>query len=157
SNTATFLAFSCDKIVMEGEVKQGEVVVQAGGRLGEFDRFLKGRQQLESVVRRTPTDIAAKRFYPPVIAERSLNRDPRIHEVVSIKGDQERRFLSEEQLDADRKSKEPHWKSVGLIKPATKADENQYLTLSAQAAKDLGIAHAVVANLEGLYELEGLS
>jgi membrane-bound ClpP family serine protease len=46
---------------------------------------------------------------------------------------------------------------VGLIKPATKADENQYLTLSAQAAKDLGIAHAVVANLEGLYELEGLS
>src|SRR5581483_3891295 len=89
--------------------------------------------------------------------EGMASREMRIHEVVSIKGDQERRFLSEEQLEADRKSQEPHWKSVSLIKPATKADEGQYLTLSAQTAKDLGIADAVVTNLEGLYELEGLN
>lgn len=157
SNTATFLAFACDKLVMEGEVKQGDIVVQSGGRLGDFDRFLKGRPQLEAVVRRTLADIATRRYYPQVIAEGMASREMRIHEVVSIKGDQERRFLSEEQLEADRKSQEPHWKSVSLIKPATKDDEGQYLTLSAQTAKDLGIADAVVTNLEGLYELEGLN
>jgi hypothetical protein len=157
SNTATFLAFACDKIVVDGEVKQGDVVVQAGGRLGEFDRFLKGRPQLEATVRRTLAEIASRRYYPQVIAEGMVNRELRIHEVVSIKGDQEKRFLSEEQFDDDRKGKDPHWRSVGLIKPATKADEGQYLTLSAQTAKDLGIAHAVVPNLEGLYELEGLN
>jgi membrane-bound ClpP family serine protease len=156
-NTATFLAFACDKIVMEAEVKQGDVVVRAGGRLGDFDRFLKGRPQLEAVVRRNLVDIAAKRYYPQVIAEGMLSRELRIHEVVSIKGDQERRFLSEEQLEADRKSPEPRWRSAGLVKPATKADEGQYLTLSAQAAKELGIATAVVPNLEALYELEGLN
>jgi membrane-bound ClpP family serine protease len=157
SNTATFLAFACDKIVMQGEVKEGDVILQASSRLGEFDRFLKGRPQLEATIRRNLIDVAARRYYPQVIAEGMLSRDLRIYEVISIKGDQERRFLSEEQLDADRKSKEPRWRSVSVIKPATRADEDQYLTLSAQAAKDLGIAHAVVTNLEGLYEQEGLN
>jgi membrane-bound ClpP family serine protease len=151
-NTAAFLAFACDRIFMQRETKQGEVVTQPGAFLGDFERFLKDRPSMEATIRRNLAEIAGRRYYPPVIAEGLLSRDLCIHDVESTKGASERRFLSQEQLDADLKGKDPRWKSLDVVKKS-----GSYLTLSAEQAFKLHIADAVVGNLEDVYGMEGLT
>jgi hypothetical protein len=48
-NTAAFLAFGCNRVVMQGEVKQGETVVGQGARLGDFDRYVQDHPSLEAL------------------------------------------------------------------------------------------------------------
>src|SRR6185312_15597981 len=94
-NTAAFLAFACNKIVMQRESKQGGQVVQKGGRLGDFGRYLQTHPGLEGTIRRNLTEIAAKKHYPPLLAEGMLDRDLRIVAVESTREESARKFISE--------------------------------------------------------------
>jgi membrane-bound serine protease (ClpP class) len=100
--------------------------------------------------------VAGLQHYPVLLAEGMLSRDLCIHAVVSTKGGSARKFLSKEEFQADQQGeKAPHlWRSVDLVKPA---DENKYLTLGAERARELGVAQDVVHGLNDLYELEGVS
>jgi membrane-bound serine protease (ClpP class) len=116
-NTATFLAFACNKIVMQREIKQGGQVVQKGARLGDFDRYMQAHPGLEATVRRNLAEIAAKKHYPPILAEGMLDRKLGIVAVESTKEESARKFISEAELKADQQG-ERRWRSVGVVKPA---------------------------------------
>jgi membrane-bound ClpP family serine protease len=155
-NTATFLAFACNKIVMQREIKQNGQVVQKGGRLGDFGRYLQGQPTLEATLRRNLAEIAARKHYPPILAEGMLDRELRIVAVESTREESMRKLISEAELKADQQG-ERRWRSVGVVKPANEREEGRYLTLSADQARELGVASAVVDGFEEVCELEGVS
>jgi membrane-bound ClpP family serine protease len=155
-DTAAFLALACNKIVMQREIKQNGQLVQEGGILGGFDRYLLEHPDREAIIRRNLADIAEKKHYPRLIAEGMLDRNLRIYAVKSAKEESARKFMSKAELDADQRG-EQRWQSVGVIKPPSDKEENNYLTLSADQTRELGLAREVVNNFEELCELEGVS
>jgi membrane-bound serine protease (ClpP class) len=150
-DTAAFLAFACNKIVMQREIKQNGQLIQEGAVLGGFDRYLTDHPGLEAAMRSNLADIAEKKHYPRILAEGMLDRDLRIYAVKSTKEESAHRFISKAELDADQQGQR-HWHSTRVVK-----EESQYLTLSAEQARDLGMAREVVNNFEELCELEGIS
>jgi membrane-bound ClpP family serine protease len=146
-NTAAFLAFACNKIVMQREAK-----------LGDFDAYMKDRPTLEATVRKNLSEVAGKQHYPVLLADGMLSRELRIHRVESVKGENARTFLSDDDFRADQgQGGEHRWRSLGLVKPQAEADENKYLTLTAERARELGVAQEVVPSFEKLCELEGVN
>jgi membrane-bound serine protease (ClpP class) len=149
---AAFLAFACNKIVMQGEIKQKDQPVQEGAILGGFDRYVQEHPAREGTLRRNLGDIAEKKHYPRILAEGMLDRDLRIVAVESIKEESARKFISMADLEADQQG-EHRWRSVDdRVK-----EEGQYLTLTAERARELGVAREAVNNFEELCELEGVS
>jgi membrane-bound ClpP family serine protease len=165
-NTAAFLALGCDKIVMQGEQKQGDTVIQPGGHLGGFDDYFSGaafrnHPEAREAVREDLAAIAAKRHHPTVLAEGFASRELRIYGVVekTTPHNQERRYLrciSEEDYRADE-AKDKRWRIVETVKPRHEADKDQYLTLNAQRARDLKLATDVVNSFEELCDHRGIS
>jgi membrane-bound ClpP family serine protease len=141
-NTATFLAFACDQIVMDPKA-----------RLGDFDRFVQTHPGVEATTRANLMEVAGKQHYPVILAEGMLSEDLRIHKARSKRGESREEFVSEQQLKTQKDDKDNLlWESKEVIKPAGK-----YLTLDADTARSLGVARAVVRNLDELYDLEGVS
>ncbi|HEY7426549.1 MAG TPA: hypothetical protein VH682_20105, partial [Gemmataceae bacterium] len=155
-NTAAFLAFACNKIVMQREITKDGRQVQAGAHLGGFERYILEHPTLEASLRRNLADVAARKHYPALLAEGMLDRDLRIVAVESTKEESTQKFISDAELKADQRG-EQRWRSVGVIKPSKEKDEGQYLTLTAEQARDLGVAREVVGTFEDLCELEGVS
>ncbi len=155
-NTAAFLAFACNKIVFQRETRQGDLLVQHGGQLGDFDRYVQAQPHLEPVLRRNLAEVAKKQHYPPILAEGMLDRDLRIYRAESVKGDSAVRFLGEEEVKADRQG-EQRWGNLKTLKPRTPADEGKYLTLDADAARDWDVSRTTAGNFEELCEQEGVS
>ena len=159
-NTAAFLAFACNKIVMQGavkEVKPGQQWPESNqAHLGDFERYIQEHPTLETTLRRNLAELAARKHYPPIIAEGLLDRDLRIVAVESTREESARKFLSESELKADQQGPR-RWRTVAVIKPANDKEQGKYLTLTADKARDLGIAREVVANFEEVCELEGVS
>jgi membrane-bound serine protease (ClpP class) len=149
-NTAAFLAFGCTKIVFQRETRQGDLIVQQGGRLGDFERYLQDRPSLEPVLRRNLAEVAKKQHYPPILAEGMLNRELRIYRAESVKGDSAVRFLSEEEVRADRQG-EQRWGNLKTVKA-----EGKYLALDAETARDWDVSRTTAASFEELCEQEGL-
>jgi membrane-bound serine protease (ClpP class) len=150
-DTTAFLAFACDKIVMQREIKQNGQLIQEGAVLGGFDRYLLDHPGQEAAMRGNLANIAEKKHYPRILAEGMLNRDLRVYAVKSTKEESARKFISKADLDADQQGQR-RWHSTQVVK-----EENQYLTLAAEQARDLGVAREVVNNFEELCELEGIS
>jgi membrane-bound ClpP family serine protease len=156
-DTAAFLAFACDKIIMQREIKgQDGQPGKDGGRLGGFDRYVQEHPNLETTLRRNLAEIAAKKHYPPILAEGMLDRELRIVAVESTREESARKFLSEAELKADQQ-REHRWRSVGVVKPANDKEEGKYLTLSADQARELGVAREVVGGFDEICEQEGVS
>jgi membrane-bound ClpP family serine protease len=150
-DTAAFLAFACDKIVLQREIKQDGRIVQEGAAFGGFERYLHEHSGQESVIRRNLADIAEKKHYPRILAEGMLDRELRIYSVKSTKEESARKYLSKAELEADQQGAQ-RWQSVGTVK-----EEKQYLTLTSDQARNLGVAREVVNNFEELCDLEGVS
>ncbi len=150
-DTATFLALACNKIVMQREIKQNGQLVQEGAVLGDFDRYLLEHPALEATMRGNLADIAEKKHYPRLLAEGMLDRGLCIYAVQSTKEESARRFISKAELEADQQ-RQQRWRSTRVVK-----EENQYLTLTAEQARDVGLARDAVNNFEELCELEGVS
>ncbi len=155
-DTAAFLAFACDKIVMQREIKQNGQLVQEGAVLGGFDHYVLEHPGLEATIRRNLGDIAEKKHYPRLLAEGMLDRQLRIVAVESIKEESARKYITEAELKADQQG-EHRWRSVGVVKPANDKEDNQYLTLTAEQARNLGVARDAVNNFDEVCELEGVS
>lgn len=155
-DTAAFLAFACNKIVLQREIKQNGQLVQEGAVLGGFERYLSEHPKREAVLRRNLADIAARKHYPAILAEGMLDRDLHIVAVESRKEESARKYISEAELKADQDG-EQRWRSVGVVKPSSDKEENQYLTLAAEQARNLGVAREVVNSFEELCELEGIN
>jgi membrane-bound serine protease (ClpP class) len=150
-DTAAFLAFACNKIVMQREIKQNGQLVQEGAVLGGFEQYVLGHPGQEAMLRSNLADIAEKKHYPRILSEGMLDRDLRIYAVKSTKEESARKYISKAELDADQQG-EQRWQSIGPVK-----EENQYLTLTAEQARELGVAREVVNSFEELCELEGIS
>jgi len=160
-DTAAFLAFACNKIVMQRETKKNKWLgqdVQEGAVLGGFDRFLLAHPELEATIRRNLADIAEKKHYPQILAEGMLDRNLRIYAVKSAKEESTHKYISKAELEADQEQRGEHrWQTVGIVKPSNDKEENNYLTLTADQARDLGVAREVVNNFEELCEREGVN
>ena len=156
-DTAAFLAFACDKIIMQREVKplDGQPGKE-GGRLGGFDRYVREHPNLETTMRRNLAEIAAKKHYPAILAEGMLDRELRIVAVESAREESARKFISEAELKADQQG-ERRWRSAGVVKPANDQEVGKYLTLTSEQARDLGVASEVVSSFDEICELEGVS
>ncbi|MGH7224310.1 MAG: hypothetical protein ACRELF_13850, partial [Gemmataceae bacterium] len=155
-DTAAFLAFACNTIVVQREIKQNGQLVQEGALLGGFESYLREHPKREAVLRRDLADIAARKHYPAILAEGMLDRDLHIVAVESKKEESARKYISAAELKADQEG-EQRWRSVGVVKPSSDKEEGQYLTLTAEQARNLGLAREVVNNFEELCELEGVS
>jgi membrane-bound serine protease (ClpP class) len=149
-DTAAFLAFACNKIVMQREIKQNGQLIQEGAVLGGFERYVRAHPDQEATMRNSLADIAEKKHYPRILAEGMLDRDLCICAVKSKKEESARKYISKAELEADQQG-EQRWQSVGVVK-----EENQYLTLTAEQAHEMGVAREVVSNFEELCELEGI-
>ncbi|HWG41815.1 MAG TPA: NfeD family protein [Gemmataceae bacterium] len=154
-NTAAFLAFACNKIIMQREIKQDGQLVQEGARLGDFERYIQEHPTLETTLRDNLADIAKEKHYPALLARGMLDRDLRIVAVESTREESTRKFLSEADLKADQQG-EQRWRSVGVVKPANPKEEGKYLTLTAAQARELGVAHEIVGSFDEVCELEGV-
>ncbi len=150
-DTAAFLAFACNTIVMQREIKQNGQLTQEGAVLGGFDRYLQDHPLAEAAMRSSLADLAEKKHYPRILAEGMLDRNLRIYAVKSTKEESAQRFINKAELDADQQG-ERRWRSTRVVK-----DESQYLTVSAEQARELGVAREVVNNFDELCELEGIS
>jgi membrane-bound serine protease (ClpP class) len=150
-DTATFLALACNKIIMQREIKQNGQLIQEGAVLGGFERYVPNHPTQEAAMRSSLADIAEKKHYPRILAQGMLDRDLRIYAVKSTKEESARQYISKAELEADQQG-EQRWQSIGIIKK-----EHQYLTLTAEQARELGLAREVVNNFDELCELEGVS
>jgi membrane-bound serine protease (ClpP class) len=153
---AAFLALACNKIVMQREIKQDGRLVQEGALLGGFERYLREHPNREAVLRRNLADIAVRKHYPAILAEGMLDRDLHIVAVESRKEESARKYISEAELKADQEG-DQHWRSVQVVKPSSDKEESQYLMLTADQARNLGLAREVVNTFEELCELEGVN
>lgn len=173
-NLATFLAFSCNKIVLQQEAEDGkDVNPDEEYGLGGFAQYIKGAAnstdgedrvqeattELEETLKNQLSELAGKQSYPPALVAGMFNRAVRIHLVERAKGATAgRSFLTEQELQADQRG-DKAWRSVQLVKPwqGQARYEGRYLTLTARQAKEIGLAHDVVKNLDELYEHEGIN
>jgi membrane-bound ClpP family serine protease len=140
-STATFLALACDKIVMHPQAK-----------LGDFGRFIQDNQSLEPFIRKNLAELAEMQHYSPVLAQGMLDKDLRIVWAASTRGDTEKRFLDEKQVNQEK----GRWRTMEQVKPAREDDAGKYLTLDAATAKRYGVAYAIAENLEPIYAMVGV-
>jgi membrane-bound ClpP family serine protease len=191
-NVAAFIAFGCNKIVMQREIRENGEVTQEGAVLGNFERYIQGHPSLETIrselsdLNRRPgmnpqrreelegqlrdgiasletanskylADLAARQRYPSLLAAGMFSGNLRICYVESTRGGlAARKFLSAEDFKVDQDGPR-EWRMVRMIKPALPADENHYLTLTAEQAQEDGIAAYLVNDANGLFELEGVN
>jgi membrane-bound serine protease (ClpP class) len=162
-DTAAFLAFACDKILMQREVKENGQIVREGATLGGFERYVREHPAQEATMRRDLVGIAEKKHYPHLLAAGMLDRELRIVAVESIKGESARKFITESELKADQRG-EQRWHSVAVVKPPPRPaggdkgeEDDKYLTLTAEQARRFGVARAVVNNFDEVCEQEGVS
>jgi membrane-bound ClpP family serine protease len=155
-DAATFLALGCTEIVMA-----------KGSVLGQFKHLVEpppDPQPFRPVRRQPPprpaqpapnlalvgeslASLAKDQGYPPLVIRSLVDPSIEVWRVVSEKGTAERKFVTKQELDADREG-EKKWGQPSLVKPA-----GQLLELTAEKAKDYGIATALVNSPDDPHEL----
>ncbi|HEY1377169.1 MAG TPA: NfeD family protein [Gemmataceae bacterium] len=160
-DTATFLALGCTEIVMGKGATMGQFrhlmepppnAVPFGGRGRRPQRPPPPAVDL-GLIGKSLADLAQERGYPPLVFRALVDPSLEVWRVTSKKGSAGRAFVTREELDADRKG-EQKWAEPALVKPA-----GQFFELTAERAKDYGIAQVVtVADPpRELYEQYGVS
>jgi membrane-bound ClpP family serine protease len=126
-DTATFLAFGCTEIVM-----------QQDAQLGDFTGWLKAAPGEVESIKANLRHLLEERDYDPAIADALLDRESDVYLVRSRQGAFERRLLTEQELDADRKGP-VLWQVEKQIK-----HKGTPFVLTADVARTLRIARHVV-------------
>jgi membrane-bound ClpP family serine protease len=140
-NTATFLALACDHIVMHSEA-----------RLGDFERFLEGRdKKFEEEVRDKLAEIAVRQGVPATLARALATKDAHLHWVHSTKGESDRTFVDHDTFVADRNTR---WKSLEELQPGR---GSSYLSIKAEDAVRFGIADKVADDWKGACDVAGVA
>jgi membrane-bound ClpP family serine protease len=139
-----------------------EIVMEKGAEIGDFESIYRPHQGVDvnperyRIIRETMTDLAVKQGYSPLLVRGMLDRSIWIYQVRSVKGQSERRLVSKEELEADQAGLK-QWGEPTLIK---KGDPNgQFLTLTAEQARDLDLVREIVddfQHLKRVYHLENV-
>jgi membrane-bound ClpP family serine protease len=152
-DTATILALGCTEIVMQKDAE-----------LGDFSRFVyqdrDDRQALvDPAVNRMRSlslqKLAEEQGYAPLLVRGMFEPHLTIYWAANLKDGRERRFLTEEELQEDKKKQQPTWGREVLIKAGGEA--GKLLTLRADRARELGLARHVVDGLGDVYALYGVN
>ncbi len=145
-NTAAFPAFACDEMVLDP------------GTEVNFEQYVGKDAVREETLRKNLMEIAAEQGYPEVVARGLLDRKLVIHAVVSTTGESRRKFMSQEELDAELQKEKPEWRSREVVKPVNRNDPDKYLSLTPDTAKTFGLIadDGVVNDLPAVYERYGL-
>jgi membrane-bound ClpP family serine protease len=149
-DTATVLALGCSEIVMNNDAELGDfsqvVYERRDGRDVEAD---PDHTQLRI---KAISAFADEQGYPPLLIRGMLDPHVNIYWASNLKDGRERRFLTEEELNEDRKRVQPMWGNNRLINQPGKL-----LVLKADKAKELGIIRHTVDSVNDVYALYGLS
>jgi membrane-bound ClpP family serine protease len=142
---ATIVALGCTEIVME-----------KGAKIGDCEQIYRGNEahpERYQVVRGAMEELAAKQGYSPLLIKGMLDRSEWIYEARSLKGRSERKLLTKEELDQNRKE----WGQEALVKKG--GPNGEFLVLTAERAKDLDLVREVVdgyEQLKSIYHLENV-
>jgi membrane-bound ClpP family serine protease len=133
-DAATFVALGCTQIVMGKDAE-----------IGDFEKVVKPDAKPESyrMLEESLVGLAQKQHYRPVLVRAMLDRSLTVYRVQSLKGQAEWRLMSEEELAAENAANPNKWGNKILIKAPGK-------NLTAQQAKDAGLAYDVVENYDDL-------
>jgi membrane-bound ClpP family serine protease len=137
-DTAIFLALGCT-----------EIVIDRGAKLGEFDTYLRERPDAGGIGQALAT-LAQKRDYPALLLQAMVERDLVVYQVKAKANAHEQRFVTEDELSADQKG-ERKW-----VEPVQIKERGKLLTLTAERARNFGLARYQVDNTDQLYERYGL-
>jgi membrane-bound ClpP family serine protease len=129
SGPATFVAVSCSEIAMS-----------EGATLGDFTGWLQATAENAPNIVASLQQVFEQRDLDPLIVEGMLNKDVELFFARTAKGRLERRLMTGADLKADQQRAEPSWQVEKQIKHA-----GTYLVLSAEMARELGVARHVVA------------
>jgi membrane-bound ClpP family serine protease len=154
-DTATILALGCTEIVMNKDAELGDfgqfIYERRDGQLVEVgaDRNRMRMKALE--------ELAEEQGYSPVLIRGMMDPHVRIYWASNLKDARERRFLTEEDLTADKRKPEPTWGREVQIKPGPGGEDGKPLILRAELAKELSLVRHTVDNLNDVYALYGLN
>jgi membrane-bound ClpP family serine protease len=151
-DTGVILALGCTEIVMHKDAELGDfssfVYRFEGNERIEVD-FDKNKVRLQALM-----DLAEEQGYSPTLFRGMMDRHAKIYRVANRKDTREHRFLTEKELNADRQSGQPIWGREVLINEG--GPDGKLLTLTAEQAREYGVARYTVENLNELYALYGL-
>jgi membrane-bound ClpP family serine protease len=151
-DTATILALGCTEIVMNENAKLGDfeqfVYERRDGKLVEVDPE-RNRLRLRAL-----EEFAEGQGYPRVLIRGMLDPHVRIYWVANLKDGRERRFLTEEELNEDKKKPQPTWGRELQVKAG--GPDGTPLTLTGERARELGLIRHTVNGLTDVYALYGL-
>jgi len=125
-DNAAFLAFGCSEIVLDQRAT-----------LGDFERIVKERPTYKEHIFKSLQELAQEKGYSPLLVQGMFYPEIGVHRVKSQKGRDERTFVTQADLDADKKG-EKRWVDEGLI---------QY-PLTARQAVELGQAQVEIDGSE---------
>jgi membrane-bound ClpP family serine protease len=152
-DTATILALGCTEIVMHNDAELGDfsqfVYEHRDGQLVELDAA-RNRMRLRAL-----TELAEAQGYSPLLLRGMMDPHVTIYWAANLKDGRERRFLTDEELNADKASPQPTWGREVLVKPG--GANGKPLTLRAERAKEYGLARHTVDGLSDVYALYGLN
>jgi membrane-bound ClpP family serine protease len=180
SDLAAYIAFGCDRIIMQNPEGEG-ADRREGARLGNFENYLKGHPEVEAIGKRldrvldpqerkrlegeqheAETELArrlsksladlAKRRHPALLAEGMLNKELRIREVEWARGSTGGTFFVSGEEWREDQSGPRKYRGISVVKPAT----DQYLTLTADQSVRYGVAVAKVKDFDELKAREGI-
>ncbi len=145
-DTAAFLALACDEMVLDPRTNL------------DFEAFVGKNTQRETFLRENLVKIASGQGYPDVVARGMLDRKVIIHAVVSTKGENRRKFMSQEDLATVLANPDPQWRSREIVKPVNRDDPEKYLALTPETARSFGLIadDGVVKDEKDLYARYGL-
>lgn len=143
-NLATVLAFACDRIVMH-----------PNAHLGDFETYLQTHPKQHEELTQLLVDVATRKHYPPVLAQGMLDRKLHIRWVKSMRGDGEKRFIDDATFLHDNGPQ--RWETIETVKPAREEERDQYMTLSAERAQQLGLAESVAVSSDQVAERFGVA
>ncbi len=138
-DAATILALGCSEIVM-----------RRNAEVGDFENLIKRRPESVDLVRKSLVQLASDQGYSPLLAQGMLDRDVTIYRVESQKGKSETKLITEKELLEDLAGPQK-WGHKTLVKAG--GPNGTYLKLNGTKAKELGLAHALVDDLPGVYAL----
>jgi membrane-bound ClpP family serine protease len=150
-DAATFVAFGCSEIVMGRHAEIGDFENVVYQRRGNGRIEIDPEQYL--AIRDSLVGLADEQGYAPLLARGMLDRSVTIYRVQSQKGQARWRLLTEEELAADRDGPR-EWGDQKLIKAG--APRGKFLKLSADDARQLGVAREIADSPQDLYRLYGL-
>ena len=149
-SAGSMISVSCKDIIMRQNTTIGcsAPIVSTGAEMGEAER-----EKMESFVRATFSRAAGANGYPEALLKAMVSQKLEVWQVKNIKTDK-MEYFEKDYLPTD-----PNTFAIGqktLVCP-----EGELLTLTAQQAKDYGIARAVVSNeremLDFLAERDGIT